>query len=46
MCMAVEHCKRAKPMIYMSKTAVPEARKTFLATGQITKTLKFLGGKE
>lgn len=45
MCMAVEHCKHAKPMIYMSKAAVPEARKTFLATGQITKTLKFLRGR-
>lgn len=45
MCIALEHCKHAKPMIYMSKAAVTEARKTFLATGEITKSLKFLGGR-
>lgn len=38
-------CKHAKPIIYTAKAAVPEARKAFLATGQIRKTLTFLGGR-
>lgn len=44
--MAVEHCKHTKPIIYVSKAAVPEARRALLARGQTKKTLKFLRGGE